>query len=80
MAIRPLPDAIRNDENMQCACIGGAVTEEDLQRMLREAGFEAIKIELVGASRDLIKTWAPGRNAEDHVISAFIQGIKPSTV
>lgn len=80
VAVRPMPDAIRNDQELQCACIGGAATVEDLWQMLSEAGFEGIRIDLRRESRDLIKSWVPGRKAEDYVVSAFIQGVKPSGV
>jgi SAM-dependent methyltransferase len=78
VAVRPMPDAIRNDEAMQCACIGGAASVEDLRQMLRGAGFEKIRIRLREESRELIKTWAPGHKAEDYVISAFIEAVKPT--
>jgi hypothetical protein len=72
-----MPAAIRNDQEMQCACIGGAASVEDLRNMLLEAGFEKIRIGLREESRDLIKTWAPGHSAEDYVVSAFIEAVKP---
>lgn len=77
VAVRPMPDDIRNDEAMQCACIGGAASVEDLRHMLRSAGFEEIRIGLREESRDLIKTWAPGHRAEDYVMSALIEAVKP---
>jgi arsenite methyltransferase len=77
VAVRPMPDAIRNDQALQCACIGGAASVEDLRHMLRGAGFEKIRIGLREESRDLIKTWAPGHSAEDYVISALIEAVKP---
>ena len=77
VAVRPIPEDIRNDEALQCACIGGAASVEDLQHMLRSAGFEAIRIRLREESRDLIKTWAPGQKAEDYVVSADIEAVKP---
>ena len=78
VAVRPMPDVIRNDQDLQCACIGGAATVEDLRHMLQSAGFEKIRIGLREESRELIKTWAPGHKAEDYVISAFIEAVKPA--
>lgn len=37
-----LPDAIRSQAATWCACVAGAVREEDYVRMLRDAGFEEI--------------------------------------
>jgi len=78
VAVRPMPDAIRNNQDLQCACIGGAATVEDFRHMLQGAGFEKIRIGLREESRELIKTWAPGHKAEDYVISAFIEAVKPA--
>lgn len=78
VALRQLPDAMRNDPDMQCACIGGAASLADLEHMLEMAGFEKIRIDLLEHSRDLIKTWAPDQKAEDYVISAFIEAVKPA--
>lgn len=77
VAVRPMPDAIRNDQDLQCACIGGAAPVEDLRQMLQGAGFEKIRISLRQESRELIKTWAPGHKVEDYVVSAFIEAVKP---
>ena len=76
VALRPLPAEMRSDPDLQCACIGGAAPEEELRRMLQAAGFEAITIDLRKESR-LIKTWAPGQKAEDFVVSALIEAVKP---
>jgi arsenite methyltransferase len=77
VALHPLPAEMRNDSDLQCACIGGAAPVEELKRMLQKAGFEQIRIDLRGESRELIKTWAPGQHAEDFVVSAFIEAVRP---
>jgi len=77
VALHPLPAEMRDDPDLQCACIGGAAPVEELQRMLQKAGFEPIRIDLRGESRALIKSWAPGQKAEDFVVSAFIEAVKP---
>ena len=77
VALRPLPEAIRNDPDLQCACVGGAVTVQELRHMLEAAGFERVRIEARKESRDMIKTWTPDRNAGDYVVSAFIAAFTP---
>ena len=77
VALRPLPEDMRTDPDLQCACIGGAVLADELERMLQAAGFEQIRIDIREESRDLIKTWAPERHAEKYVVSAFIEAVKP---
>lgn len=77
VALRPLPEDMRNDPELQCACIGGALPAEALERLLQAAGFEQIRIALREESRDLIKTWAPEKQPERYVVSAFIEAVKP---
>src|SRR5579883_2408213 len=40
-------------------------------------GFVAVTITPKPESRALIATWAPGRNLEDHIVSAIIEARKP---
>ena len=79
VAVHPLPAAMRGDNQMHCACIGGAALVEDLRQILEMEGFEKIAITLLDKSRDLISQWAPGKNAQDYVVSALIEAIKPGT-
>jgi arsenite methyltransferase len=78
VAVHPLPASMRRDSQMHCACIGGAALVTDLRQILKMSGFEKIEITLVDSSRDLIRQWAPGKNAQDYVVSAFIEAIKPA--
>ena len=77
VAVRPLPASMLADRQMHCACIGGAALVADLRQILEMTGFEKVEITLVDSSRDLIRQWAPGKNAQDYVVSAFIEAIKP---
>jgi hypothetical protein len=43
--------------------------------MLRDAGFDHIRVELKGNSDALVQRWSPG--AETLVASALIRGTKP---
>jgi hypothetical protein len=47
--------------------------------MLKQAGFQDIKITPKDESRKLISEWAPGesKNAGDYVVSAYIEAVKP---
>ncbi len=78
VAVRPLPASILGDSQMHCSCIGGAALVEDLRQILKMSGFEEIEITTLDSSRDLIRQWAPGKNAQDYVVSAFIEAIKPA--
>jgi arsenite methyltransferase len=78
VALRPLPAEMRDNTDLLCACIGGAAPVEELRHMLQAAGFEQVRINIRAESRALIKTWAPGQNAEQYVVSAFIEAVKPA--
>jgi hypothetical protein len=58
--------------------MGNASLISDLEKMMREAGFDQIHIEPKDESREFIKDWAPGTNVTDYVVSATIEAVKPS--
>lgn len=76
VAVRELPDSLKNDLEKHAGCIAGTVTVEDVQRMLSIAGFGDVRVNLKEASRDFIKDWFPGSGAENYVLSAEIQARK----
>jgi hypothetical protein len=47
-----------------------------LNQYLSDAGFVDIQIEIKEESREVIKQWLPGSNAEDYVVSANISARK----
>jgi arsenite methyltransferase len=73
----PLPADIRADPSFICGCVAGAASIEQIQDWLTETGFADVDITVKSESRELIKTWAPGRGIEDYVVSAIIQARKP---
>jgi ubiquinone/menaquinone biosynthesis C-methylase UbiE len=77
VAQKPLPEAIQKDLALVSACIGGAATIEDTQKMLKQAGFENITITPKKISQELINEILPGSLAGEYVVSANIQAQKP---
>ncbi len=73
-----LPESLKCSVTMISSCIGGAETIENLSTMLRKSGFKDVRIRPVDESVEFIRTWVPGRNIEDYVISATIEAIKPA--
>ena len=48
-----------------------------VEHWLTAAGFVDVRVTPKPESRELIKTWAPGRNLEDHIVSAMVEARRP---
>lgn len=72
-----LPDEIRNDLALYSGCMAGASQVSELHDILKNSGFEQIRIAPKDESKEFIKDWAPGRGVEEYVLSATIEAIKP---
>jgi SAM-dependent methyltransferase len=75
VAIRELPEAVRDDMAARCGCVAGAARVDDLVALLRELGFSDVAVELEPQSREIIASWGSG--FEDFVASARITARKP---
>ena len=73
-----LPADIFADLAAHCGCVAGAASVEELEAMLRDAGFVDILIQPVDTSRAFIHEWLPGKNPGDYVLSASIEAVKPA--
>jgi SAM-dependent methyltransferase len=77
VATAPVPEEVRKNLELVSACVGGAAMIDDIEKMLKEAGFQDIKIKPKDESREIIRDWVPGKNAGDYVVSAYIEAVKP---
>lgn len=75
--LRPLPAELAKDAIALTGCVAGAATAPELQELLRGAGFQDVQVVLREESTQFIRDWLPGSGAEEYVISAAIQAIKP---
>jgi arsenite methyltransferase len=75
--LAPLPVELACDEALLCGCIAGAASADQIEQWLAAAGFAGIRITVKSESRELVKSWAPGRGIEDYVASAMIEARKP---
>jgi SAM-dependent methyltransferase len=73
----PLPAELQTDPNLLCGCVAGAAPAERIEDWLASAGFVDARVTPKPESRELIKTWAPGRNIENHIVSAMVEAGKP---
>jgi SAM-dependent methyltransferase len=79
LATATLPAEIQKNLALVTACVGGAATFEDTEKILEDAGFQSIRITAHDNSRELIREWDPNKseNAVDYVVSAYIEAVKP---
>jgi SAM-dependent methyltransferase len=75
VALRAIPDAVRNDLEAYARCVSGAAPVPEIEVMLAEAGFRNVHVELKSNSASLVEGWSPG--AETLVASALIRATKP---
>jgi len=74
VALAPVPDALRADASLWCACVSGAEEPGTIEAMLRSAGFEDVLVTVSDAARGGIP---PGTGGAQ-VTSAIIEAWKPS--
>jgi SAM-dependent methyltransferase len=77
VALDKLPDEIRRNFELHVGCVAGAATIRELEKWLKQAGFEGIKIRPKRESRRVLKELFPGKGLEDLIASATIEAIKP---
>jgi SAM-dependent methyltransferase len=77
VAVRAPPSELKERLNSLAACIAGAASLDSIRAALADAGFDQAIVDIKAESRNFIRDWMPGSNAEDFVTSATIQAIKP---
>src|SRR5688500_12543391 len=75
VALREIPAAVRNDLEAYAGCVSGAALVAEVEGMLRDAGFENVRVDLKPNSDALVQSWSVG--AETLVASALIRATKP---
>lgn len=73
------PEEIRRDMALFTGCMAGASLVDEIETMLRTAGFQAIRVSPKGESKSFIRDWAPNMPITDYVVSATIEAVKPAT-
>lgn len=77
VATAAMSDEIRSDLKMYSGCVAGAVSVDELVKMLEQAGFDVNRIDPKEKSSEFIKDWAPGTNIGELILSASIEAVKP---
>jgi len=76
VALAEIPEAVRQDIKLHAACIAGATRVEDLEAMMRQAGFKHISIRPNLESGKLLAQMFPTLGVENFVASALIEAVK----
>lgn len=76
VATTPLPENIKHDLALIAGCIGGAEYIEDIRLMLHNAGFKNIRMTPKDNSKEIVKSWVPGKGLEEFVSSYIIEAVK----
>jgi arsenite methyltransferase len=77
VATAELPAKWQADMQLLSACIAGAATVNEVEAMLKAAGFADVDIRAKEDSREFIREWQPGTKLEDYVLSASMTAVKP---
>jgi SAM-dependent methyltransferase len=76
VALSPLPEDVRMNQEAHCGCVAGAALVSDIEQTLRDVGFTHVSIEINPQSVEIIQDWFPGSGLEKFVRSAVITAIK----
>jgi SAM-dependent methyltransferase len=77
VATAELPKNMKSDMALYTGCVSGASSIEEIELMLKDAGFEAIRIAPKVESKEFIRDWLPDGKIEDYLVSATIEAVKP---
>lgn len=72
----PFPDDVRRDPEALAGCVSGAASIDDLEQMMKRAGFDAISITPKDDSESFIRTWDGSRDLSEYLLSAVIEAQK----
>jgi arsenite methyltransferase len=78
VALKPVPQAMRDDAQLYSSCASGAALVADVEQMLRDAGFTDIRVQPKPESSAVIKECFPGKGLEELFASATIEAVKPT--
>ena len=77
VATAELPNEVKEDSHLHACCVAGAELVDELQAIVKNAGFSEVRITPKDESREFIRDWVPGSGVEDYVVSAYIEAVKP---
>ncbi|MCG8525779.1 MAG: arsenite methyltransferase [Opitutales bacterium] len=76
VATAEMPAEVKEDFANFTSCIAGAAMVEDVEHMLKDAGFAEVKITTNEDTREMINKWSSIGKPGDYVVSAIIEAVK----
>ena len=80
VATAEIPLNFRQNLALIAGCIGGAERIDNIEEMLKRAGFVDIKLTPKDNSAKIVKSWAPDSRVEDFIASYIIEATKGKDV
>jgi arsenite methyltransferase len=77
VALATIPSELRERLDALTGCVAGAATVDEVAGMLRDSGFDNVRIAPRADASAFIADWVPGTGAERYVASATIEARKP---
>jgi arsenite methyltransferase len=77
VAREELSDEVKQDLKLYSGCLAGATPQDELVRILEEAGFQDISIKPKGNSDQVISSWDSKHGLESKVFAAEVTAKKP---
>jgi ubiquinone/menaquinone biosynthesis C-methylase UbiE len=78
VAIGLVPDELRARPEALSGCLSGATPVGEIEKILREVGFDEIEVDIRLESAEFMKDWLPGSGAERFIASAAIRAKRPA--
>jgi len=78
VALRPIPDAWKQDVKKMTGCIAGAELRGNVERWLADAGFTDVRVTPAEVVREAVEKFAPELPLDEYITSATIEAVKPS--
>lgn len=73
-----VPAEVRENTDLWCSCVGGALTEDEYMDLLYRTGFTDVRLERTGAWSTSTLSCCTGSSGANSVNSTFITARKPS--
>ena len=75
--MKELTQEMKEDEAMHSCWVSGASSVEELEEIIRSAGFENIEIQTKPVSKEYEERWGRGLSVGEYIMSSAITASKP---